>query len=198
MIALVDCNNFYASCERVFNPTLRNKPIVVLSNNDGCVVARSNESKALGIPMGAAAFEYQQVFEKHDVKVFSSNYALYGDMSNRVTTILRSYTPTIEVYSIDESFLYFNGFDNYDLSSYCKQIREDVLKKTLIPTCIGIAPTKALAKLANRIAKKFPQFGGVYCIDTDEKRIKALKWLAIEDVWGIGRQLRSEEHTSEL
>jgi len=188
MYALVDCNNFYASCERVFNPTLRHTPIVVLSNNDGCVVARSNEAKALGIPMGAPAFEYKQMFQQHQVKVFSSNYALYGDLSNRVTKILRKYTPDLEVYSIDESFLQFKGFENYDLIEYGKKIRKDVLQSTLIPTCIGIAPTKALTKVANRIAKKYPQFEGVYAIDTDEKRIKALRWLNIEDVWGIGRQ----------
>ena len=188
MYALVDCNNFYASCERVFNPTLRHKPIVVLSNNDGCVVARSNEAKALGIPMGAPAFEYKKLFQEYNVHVFSSNYALYGDMSNRVTRILRNYTPDLEVYSIDESFLQFKGFEAYDLVEYGKLIREDVLKNTLIPTCIGIAPTKALTKVANRIAKKYPQLGGVYVIDAEEKRIKALKWLDIEDVWGIGRQ----------
>ena len=188
MFALVDCNNFYASCERVFNPQLRNTPIVVLSNNDGCVIARSNEAKALGIPMGAPAFEYRKTFQENNVKVFSSNYALYGDMSNRVTIILKRYTPEIEVYSIDESFLKLKGFEKYDLTEYCLKIREEVLQSTLIPTCVGVAPTKALAKVANRIAKKYPQFKGVYVIDTDEKRIKALKWLDIEDVWGIGRQ----------
>lgn len=188
MYALVDCNNFYASCERVFKPQLRHKPIVVLSNNDGCVVARSNEAKALGIPMGAPAFEYKKLFQDNSVNVFSSNYALYGDMSNRVTRILRKYTPDLEVYSIDESFLQFKGFENYDLVSYAKAIRKEVLKNTLIPTCIGIAPTKALTKVANRIAKKYPQLEGVYAIDSEEKRIKALRWLAIEDVWGIGRQ----------
>lgn len=188
MYALVDCNNFYASCERVFNPQLRNVPIVVLSNNDGCVIARSNEAKALGIPMGAPAFEYRKVFKENKVQVFSSNYALYGDISNRVATILKKYTPDIEVYSIDESFLKLKGFENYNLNDYCLQIRKEVLQNTLIPTCVGVAPTKALSKVANRIAKKFPQFNGVYVIDTDEKRIKALKWLDIEDVWGIGRQ----------
>lgn len=188
MYALVDCNNFYASCERVFNPQLRNTPIVVLSNNDGCVIARSNEAKALGIPMGAPAFEYRKTFAENNVQVFSSNYALYGDMSNRVTIILKRYTPEIEVYSIDESFLKLKGFEKYDLTEYCLKIREEVLQSTLIPTCVGVAPTKSLAKVANRIAKKFPQFKGVYVIDTDEKRIKALKWLDIEDVWGIGRQ----------
>src|SRR5690554_2702428 len=189
MYALVDCNNFYASCERVFKPQLRHVPIVVLSNNDGCVIARSNEAKALGIPMGAPAFEYRKIFKEHNIQVFSSNYALYGDMSNRVTTILKKYTPDIEVYSIDESFLKFKGFEKYNLTEYCADIRADVLQNTLIPTCIGIAPTKALAKVANRIAKKYPELNGVYCIDNEEKRIKALKWLEIDDVWGIGRQL---------
>lgn len=188
MYALVDCNNFYASCERIFNPKIRNTPIVILSNNDGCVIARSNEAKALGIPMGAPAFEYRNVFKEKGVQVYSSNYALYGDMSNRVAIILKKYTPDIEVYSIDESFLKLQGFENYNLTDYCLQIRKDVLQNTLIPTCVGVAPTKALAKVANRIAKKFPELKGVYCIDTEEKRIKALKWLDIEDVWGIGRQ----------
>jgi DNA polymerase V len=190
MYALVDCNNFYASCERAFNPSLEKKPIVVLSNNDGCVVARSNEAKALGIPMGAAAFEYQNLFNKHQVKVFSSNYALYGDMSSRVMEILSTYTPNIEVYSIDEAFLKLEGFEKFDLSQYTKEIHIKVKQWTGIPICIGVAPTKSLAKVANRIAKKYPnETGGVYIIDTEEKRIKALNWLKIEDVWGIGRQL---------
>lgn len=190
MYALVDCNNFYASCERVFNPSLENKPIVVLSNNDGCVVARSNEAKALGIPMGAPAFEYQNLFNKHNVKVFSSNYALYGDMSSRVMEILSTYTPNIEVYSVDEAFLKLDGFENFELTKYAKEIHGKVKQWTGIPISIGVAPTKSLAKLANRIAKKFPkETGGVYIIDTEEKRQKALKWLKVEDVWGIGRQL---------
>jgi len=188
MYALVDCNNFYASCERIFNPKLRHVPIVVLSNNDGCVIARSNEAKKLGIPMGAPAFEFRNLFQEKGIHVFSSNYALYGDMSNRVYTILKKYAPDIEVYSIDECFLKFKGFENFDLTAYSLNIRKDILKCTLIPTCVGVAPTKALAKVANRIAKKFPQLNGVYCIDSQEKRIKALKWLDIEDVWGIGRQ----------
>lgn len=189
MYALVDSNNFYVSCERVFNPTLRNKPVVVLSNNDGCVISRSNEAKKLGIPMGAPAFEYEKKFQESGIKVFSSNYALYGDMSNRVYCILQNYTPDIEIYSIDECFLKFNHLLNTSLSTYAKQLRHEVLQKTLIPTCIGIAPTKTLAKAANHIAKKFPELEGVYYMDTDEKRIKALKWLNIEDVWGIGRKI---------
>ncbi|MFV0173952.1 Y-family DNA polymerase [Empedobacter falsenii] len=190
MFALVDCNNFYASCERVFNPTLNGKPVVVLSNNDGCVVARSNEAKALGIPMGAPAFQYESLFRLKGVKVFSSNYALYASMSNKVMNILKQHCPEIEVYSIDESFLYFRGFENYDLKQYCTQIKEMIYQYTKIPVCIGIAPTKALAKVANRIAKKYPMHhNGVYTIDTQQKIEKALKWLPIGDIWGIGRQL---------
>ena len=187
MFALIDCNNFYVSCERVFNPKLNNKPVVVLSNNDGCAISRSNEAKALGIPMGAPAFKYEKVFRKNNVKVFSSNFPLYGDMSSRVMSILSKFTPNIEIYSIDEAFLKFEGFENYDLESYCLGIKDMVLKWTGIPISIGIAPTKALAKVSNRIAKKFPnQTKGVYSISSEKKRIKALKWLKIEDVWGIG------------
>ena len=189
MYALVDSNNFYVSCERVFNPTLRHTPVVVLSNNDGCVISRSNEAKQAGIPMGAVAFEYQKKFQELGIKVFSSNYALYGDMSNRVYRILQNYTPDVEIYSIDECFLHFHNFANISLDEYGQKIRQEILQKTLIPTCVGIAPTKALAKVANHIAKKFSQLEGVYLMDTDEKRIKALRWLNIEDVWGIGRQI---------
>ena len=189
MYALVDCNNFYASCERVFKPNLRYQPIVVLSNNDGCVIARSNEAKALGIPMGAPAFKFKSIFDKHDIHVFSSNYALYGDMSNRVMNLLATFTPDIEIYSIDEAFLQFKNFDYVDLQSYGETIKRTVDKGTGIPVSIGIAPTKALAKVANRIAKKFAhKTGGVYMIDSTEKRLKALKWLPIGDVWGIGRR----------
>ena len=187
MFALIDCNNFYVSCERVFNPRLNNKPVVVLSNNDGCAISRSNEAKALGIPMGAPAFKYEKVFQKNNVQVFSSNFPLYGDMSSRVMSMLSNYTPNIEIYSIDEAFLKFEGFENYDLQSYCEEIKKTVLKWTGIPVSIGVAPTKALAKVANRISKKFPnQTKGVYLIQSEEKRIKGLKWLKIEDVWGIG------------
>lgn len=188
MYSLIDCNNFYASCERVFNPSLRNKPIVVLSNNDGCVIARSNEAKKLGIPMGAPAFQYQSVFRRHDVKVFSANFHLYGDMSHRVMNILSNYSPVSEIYSIDECFLSLHGM-NIDHYKYGLDMVEKVIKWTGIPISVGTAPTKALAKVANRIAKKFPQTtNGSYVIDSEEKRIKALKWLPIEDVWGIGRQ----------
>tara|TARA_B100001027_G_C16266643_1_gene332446 strand:- start:3119 stop:4378 length:1260 start_codon:yes stop_codon:yes gene_type:complete len=187
MYALVDCNNFYASCERVFNPSLRDKPIAILSNNDGCVISRSDEAKALGLPMGAPAFKYKSFFELYKVQVFSSNYPLYGDMSRRVMKILERFTPDVEIYSIDEAFLRLEGFENYDLESYANTIRECILKWTGIPTCVGIAPTKALSKVANKIARKFPEItAGIYVIDTEEKRLKALKWTPIDKVWGIG------------
>jgi DNA polymerase V len=189
MFALVDCNNFYASCERVFRPDLKEKPIVVLSNNDGCIIARSNEAKSLGIPMGAPVFEYETLIEKNKVNVFSANFALYGDMSQRVMGILGEYTPELEIYSIDEAFMKLQGFEKFNLQTYAEEIQLNVSKWTGIPISIGIAPTKALSKVANRIAKKFPkETKSVHIIDTEEKRIKALKWLKVEDVWGIGRQ----------
>lgn len=188
MFALVDCNSFYASCERVFDPSLRQKPVVVLSNNDGCVIARTDEAKEY-IPMGAVYHHYKEVFTKQDIRVFSSNYPLYADMSARVMGLLREFTPDVEVYSIDEAFL---KFENEPLRSYQevgKDIFQRVTKGTGIPVCVGMAPTKALAKIANKIARKYPKHcQGVYVIDTEEKRIKALKWLAVEDVWGIGNR----------
>tara|TARA_R110002096_G_scaffold223156_1_gene412161 strand:- start:183 stop:1439 length:1257 start_codon:yes stop_codon:yes gene_type:complete len=191
MYALVDCNNFYASCERAFNPNLRNKPIAILSNNDGCVISRSDEAKALNLPMGAPIFKWEGFCKANNIQVFSSNYPLYGDMSSRVMTILEQFTPDVEVYSIDESFLEFKGFNDYDFQDYGNQIRQRILKWTGIPTCVGIAPTKALSKVANKIARKFPnQTKGVYVIDSEEKRLKALKWIKVEDVWGIGRGLQ--------
>ncbi len=196
MFALVDCNNFYASCERVFQPQLEGKPVVILSNNDGCVIARSEEAKALGIPMGAPAFKYQVQFKHQEIKVFSSNYPLYGDMSSRVMSILEQYTPNVEIYSIDEAFLQFEGFDLFNLQKEGGKIRKQIQKWTGIPVSIGIAPSKALAKIANKIAKKFAsKTESVYCIDTEEKRIKALKWTAIGDVWGVGRQHRQRLET---
>ncbi len=189
MFALVDCNNFYASCERVFRPDLIGKPIAVLSNNDGCVIARSNEAKAVGIPMGAPAFQYEALFEQHKVYVFSANFSLYGDMSQRVMHILQEYAPEVEIYSIDEAFLRFDGFEHYDLKQYAIGMKQKVLQWTGIPISIGIAPTKSLAKIANKIAKKFPaQTGNVCIIETEKQQIKALKWLDVADVWGIGRR----------
>lgn len=191
MFALVDCNNFYASCERVFNPNLQGQPIAILSNNDGCVISRSDEAKALGLPMGAPAFKYKHFFKEHRIRVLSSNYPLYGDMSERVMNILYQFTPDVEIYSIDEAFLQFKGFEHYDFDTYGTQIKERILQWTGLPTCVGIAPTKALSKVANKIARKFPkQTKGVYVINTEEQRIKALKWIKLEDVWGIGRRLQ--------
>ncbi len=151
-LALVDCNNFYASCERVFQPTLRGKAVVVLSNNDGCVIARSNEAKALGVEMGAPWHLNKAKFAKDGIIVRSSNYALYGDMSARVMTVLRTFAPRVEVYSIDEAFLSLEGFGDR-LEGHARQIRETVLQWTGIPVSVGIAPTKTLAKVANRTAK---------------------------------------------
>lgn len=189
MFALVDCNNFYASCQRVFQPNLVGKPIVVYSNNDGCVIARSNEAKALGVPMGAAAYQWEKFFEQNGIEVFSANFALYGDMSQRVMTILNDFSPEMEVYSIDEAFIKFEGFERFNLQHIGESMHRRVTKGTGIPISVGIAPTKSLAKVANRIAKKFPEHtNNVYLIDDEEKRIKALRWLKIEDVWGIGRK----------
>ncbi|MGL2987198.1 Y-family DNA polymerase [Flavobacterium sp. RSSA_27] len=187
MYALVDCNNFYASCERVFQPKLNGKPVAILSNNDGCVISRSNEAKAIGIPMGAPAFQIKDLIKEKEVAVFSSNYPLYGDLSNRVMNILNQFTPNIEIYSIDEAFLNFDGLSIKDYHSYGLQMKTRVQKWVGIPVCIGFAETKALTKVANKIAKKFQdRTQGVYVIDSEEKRIKALKWTKIEDVWGIG------------
>lgn len=189
MFALVDCNNFYASCERVFRPDLNDKPVVVLSNNDGCVIARSNEAKKIGIPMGAPSFKYKTLFEENNVYSFSSNFALYGDMSHRIMSTLAQFTPEIEIYSIDEAFLRFKGFDYIDFYKQGLNIKNTVYKFTGIPVSISFAKTKTLAKVANHIAKKFKEkTNGIYIIDTEEKRVKALKWLKIEDVWGIGRR----------
>ncbi|ABG58763.1 Y-family DNA polymerase [Cytophaga hutchinsonii] len=188
MYALIDCNNFYASCERVFNPSLNGKPIVVLSNNDGCVIARSNEAKALGIDMGGAYFMIEEALKKHNVFVFSSNYTLYGDMSQRVMNTLAEFTPEIEVYSIDESFLNFEGFELLgDLKIYGTTIRNTVFRNTGIPVSIGIAPTKALAKLSNRIAKKNKEYNHVCVLDSQEKIMAALKITTVDNIWGIGR-----------
>lgn len=190
MYALVDCNNFYASCERVFQPQYVGKPIVILSNNDGCVISRSYEAKDLGIPMGAPEFKIRNELREKNIKVFSSNYPLYGDLSNRVMKILEGFTPNVEVYSIDESFLNFDGMNIEDYHAYGIQIKKRVNKWLSIPICIGFAPTKALSKMANKIAKKYQErTQGIYVIDTEEKRIKALKWTKIEDVWGIGFRL---------
>ncbi len=187
MFALVDGNNFYASCERVFNPALRDKAIVVLSNNDGIIIARSNEAKALGIKMGTPTFEIKDLIAAKKVLAFSTNFALYGDMSQRMMRIFRDFTPDIEVYSIDEAFLDFSGFKQIDLKQTGIDLRQKVLKYIGIPVSVGFGPSKTLAKIANKIAKKYMK-NGVALIDTPKKIEKALKMTPIDDVWGIGRQ----------
>ncbi|MEK7350495.1 MAG: Y-family DNA polymerase [Nitrospirota bacterium] len=186
IFALVDCNNFYASCERVFNPRLEGKPIVVLSNNDGCVVARSNEAKALGIGMGVPEFQIRPMLRAHHVQVFSSNYTLYGDLSQRVMETLEQFCPDLEVYSIDEAFLSLVGFERRNLTDYGQQIRQTVKQWTGIPVSVGIAETKTLAKIANRVAKRTPDMGGVCDLLACPDRDALLGRIAVEDVWGIG------------
>ncbi len=192
MFALVDCNNFYCSCERVFNPALRDKPVVVLSNNDGCIIARSNEAKALGIKMGEPFFKIRQTLEEQKVAVFSSNYALYGDMSHRVMSLLSEFTPDITIYSIDEAFLQLPIAEHdptFSIEEYGKKIVRTVTKGTGIPVTIGIAPTKTLAKIASHFGKQYAGYKNVCLIDTEEKRAKALQLTPIHEVWGIGRRL---------
>jgi len=186
MVALVDANCFYVSCERVFCPALWGKPVVVLSNNDGCVVSRSDEAKALQIGMGQPFFEIRDLVRKHGLQVFSSNYALYGDMSARVTNTLRRFAPALEVYSVDESFLDFAGMEHLDLNAHAHDIRQTVRQWVGIPVCVGIGPTKVLAKIANRLAKKDNPGDGVRVLAGNWDN--ALRTLEIGDVWGIGRQ----------
>jgi len=188
MFALVDCNNFYASCERVFDPRLEDRPIVVLSNNDGCVIARSNEAKALGIAMGEPAFKKEEVYAKHNVAIFSSNFALYGDMSQRVMRTLAQHSAAMEIYSIDEAFLECSGLSADELDRFGIHLRKTVKQWTGIPESIGVAPTKTLAKVANHIAKRLPDNSGV-CVLTKEETIEyCLKKLPVEKLWGVGRR----------
>lgn len=188
-IALVDCNNFYVSCERVFRPDLKSTPIVVLSNNDGCAVSRSNEAKALGIKMGQPWFECKELAEEHGILALSSNYALYADLSNRVMSILSDYSPRHEVYSIDECFVDLTGTPKLREVSYA--IRERVIAWTGIPVCVGIGPTKTLAKLANHIAKKHPRSKGVFNYNdlTQAQQDKLLGQIEVGEVWGVGRRI---------
>ncbi len=186
MYAIIDCNSFFASCERAFDPELLHKPLVILSNNDGCVIARSSEAKVLGIPMGAPLFKYKEIITEKNIQIRSSNYSLYGDMSERVMKLLENFSPDVEVYSIDEAFLKLPKTDDYQKVG--NTIKNYIYQCTGIPVSVGIAPTKALSKAANNIAKKFPEkTNGYYVIDTEAKRIKLLKWLPINDIWGIGR-----------
>ena len=188
-IALIDCNSFYASCERIFNPKLLGKPIVVLSNNDGCIITRSAEAKALGIKMGEPYFKAKKIIEKNNVKVFSSNYSLYGDISQRVMEILLGFSPEVEIYSIDEAFLNFKGFKNNELLTYCKHIRQTIKQWVGIPVSIGVGSTKTLSKIANHLAKKEADYEGICILKGDEKIEEALNRIEIGDVWGIGRRL---------
>ena len=187
IIALLDCNNFYASCERLFNPSLQNKPIVVLSNNDGCIIARSNEAKALGIPMGEPYYKARNIIENNQVAVFSSNYTLYGDMSRRVMATVASFVDDMEIYSIDEVFIDLTNYPNPE--QLARKIHKAVTKWTGIPVSIGMASSKTLAKLANHVAKKYKAYDGVFNIDSEERRQKVLKAAPVGDVWGIGRNL---------
>ena len=188
IFALVDCNNFYASCERVFAPHLEGQPIVVLSNNDGCIIARSSEAKKLKIPMGYPYFKIKLFLEKNNIKVFSSNYELYGDISARVMSTLETMCPEMEVYSIDEAFLQLDSFQHLNLTSYCLEMKKRVKQWTHIPVSIGIGPTKTLAKMANHVAKK-QTADGVFNVCDKEIREKILNNFPVQDIWGIGRQL---------
>jgi DNA polymerase V len=188
MIALVDCNNFYCSCERLFKPSLANRPIVVLSNNDGTVIARSEEAKALGIGMAVAEFKVRDIIKRHNVAVFSSNYELYHDMSERVFKILSSFVPTMEVYSIDEAFLDMTHMPYENLVEVGKKMRAAVLSSTGIPVSIGIAPTKTLAKAINQYGKKIDRASGVYHLQHEKDIAEVLSQTAVPDIWGIGSQ----------
>jgi len=188
LIALVDCNNFYVSCERVFRPDLANKPVAVLSNNDGCIVARSQEVKNLGIKMATPVHQVQNLIKRHHIQLFSSNYTLYADMSNRVMQCLEAYTPTLEIYSIDESFLDLTDVYQQDPIAYALKIKKTVFKNTGIPVCVGLGPTKTLAKLANYAAKKWKKTGGVVDLSDPIRREKLMRLVPVNEVWGIGRQ----------
>jgi DNA polymerase V len=192
LFALVDCNSFYASCEKVFDPSLRDAPVVVLSNNDGCVIARSAEAKAVGVGMGEPAFQREDFYARHGVRVFSANFALYGDMSRRVMDVLADACPDLEVYSIDEAFLRLDQvcgpLAGRDPVEFCRALRAKVLRWTGIPVSIGIAGTKTLAKAANRLAKKHPEHGGVFALPAGPEADQYLARIPVGDVWGVGRK----------
>lgn len=188
MYGIIDCDNCYVSCERVFRPDLEGRPVVVLSNNDGCVVARSSEAKALGIKEGTPYFQLAQQFPNEKIAVFSSNYELYGDLTGRVVSIISQEAPAYFRYSIDECFVYLDGMENVDLQTWGENLYKRIKKWVGMPVSIGLAPNKTLAKTAARLAKKYPAYRHCCIIDTDEKRVAALKWLSVEDVWGIGRR----------
>ncbi|MCW8795826.1 MAG: Y-family DNA polymerase [Chlorobium sp.] len=187
MFALIDCNNFYVSCERVFKPALHGKPVVVLSNNDGCIIARSQEAKALGLPMGAPVFKHKELLETNHVVMFSPNFALYGDMSSRVMNTLGDLLPDIEIYSIDEAFADLHGFGRFDLHELAETVRDTIRRHTGIPVSVGIGATKTLAKAANHLAKKQSGYQGVCVLKDAASTCKALQSLPVDEVWGIGR-----------
>ena len=182
MYALADCNNFFVSCERVFRPDLWDKPVLVLSGNDGCVVSRSNEVKALGIKMGVPLYQIRDLVEKHHIACFSSNFSLYGDLSARVMSLLRKHTTRFEQYSIDEGFITLDHVPPAERKTYCENLVREIYQGTGIPVSMGIAPSKTLCKVASKYAKKFPGYNGACMIDTDEKRLKALAKFEIGDV----------------
>lgn len=194
LISLVDANNFYVSCERVFRPDLIGKPVAVLSNNDGCIVSRSQEIKDLGVKMGVPAFQIQHLVNQHNIQLLSSNYGLYADLSARVMSVLETFAPSIEIYSIDEAFLDFTDLYpcHKDPIAYGQQIKQTVLRHTGIPVCVGMGPTKTLAKLANFAAKKWKQTGGVLDLSDIPRREKLMKIVPVGEVWGIGRQLSKQ------
>lgn len=194
MIGLVDCNNFYCSCERAFNPKLHREPVVVLSNNDGCIISRSQEAKDLGIQMGEPLFKVKELLEANNVAVYSSNYTLYGDMSRRVMSLFHDFTPNVEIYSIDEAFLDFSNFYNVDLHQHAWQLKNHVFQCTDIPVSVGVAATKTLAKIANRISKKSSKANGVLVLNNPYYLEAALKQVPVEDVWGIGGQYAALLH----
>ena len=188
MYGIIDCDNCYVSCERVFRPDLEGKPVVVLSNGDGCVVARSNEAKALGIKEGTPYFQMQQQFPNQEIAVFSSNYELYGDLTSRVVMIISQEAPAYFRYSIDECFVYLDGMERVNLQQWGEHLYQRIRRSVGLPVSIGLAPNKTLAKIASKLAKKFEVYRHCCIIDNDDNRIAALKWLPVEDVWGIGRR----------
>lgn len=190
MFALVDVNSFYASCERIFRPDIANKPVIVLSNNDGCVIARSKEVKLLGIKMGALYFEIQSLVKKHDIQVFSSNYTLYADISNRVMDTLSGFAPRVETYSIDEQFLDMTGMlRNFPLEDYGRKIQQRILQIAHVPVGVGFAQTKTLAKLANHAAKTWTKTGGVVDLSATSRQKRLMSLVPVNEVWGVGRKI---------
>ncbi len=189
MFGLLDCNNFFVSCQRLFEPQWEGKPVVVLSNNDGCIIARSNEAKALGLPMGAPVHEWAKVMQREGVKAFSCNFELYADISSRVMRVAREHVPHLEVYSVDEAFLDLRGVPRRLLERDMHRLREAIARGVGIPVCIGLAPSKVLAKAANHVAKKNPHHGGIYLLDDPTAQDSVLEALPLKDVWGLGRKL---------